>query len=256
MIRKKRNGIIWFEFELLQAFPMQHAVFARIGGVSEGAYASLDLSGRCQINRKKALHAMSDRPPSSCIEGSQVHKDVIFHATEAPHPEIVPECDGVTTSVKEKALVVKHADCQSAILYDPMHHAFTAVHVGWRGNVCNMYQKAIAMMQQLYGSRPEELIVCISPSLGPDASEFIHYKREFPEAFWRFQHKPLYFNLWEISCWQLEQAGILPQHIEIARMCTYSDSEHFFSCRREKPYGCNATIAWLTPTSRCNVYTS
>jgi len=240
MIRKERKGIVWFEFELLKPYPeLHHAVFSRVGGTDF----------LCKQHQDTALDALTGRTPRASIEGFQVHKSSVNAITSHDTPPIIPECDGLATSLTDMALIVKHADCQGAIFYDPVHNAFSCVHAGWRGNVQNIYQKTIETMKTAYGSRPEEILVCISPSLGPEASEFINYKVELPESFWQFQHKPLYFNLWEISRWQLECAGILARHIQIANMCTYSDPVHFFSHRREKPYrGCNATVALLHHT--------
>lgn len=143
-------------------------------------------------------------------------------------------------------LTILHADCQVALFYDPIQHAITVTHCGWRGSVQNIYQESIAAMRSLYGTKAENLLVGISPSLGPSASQFIHYQRELPESFYPFQVKPLYFDFWAISKWQLRECGVLPHHIEIAEICTYSHPEDFFSYRRIKTSGRHATIASLT----------
>ena len=141
--------------------------------------------------------------------------------------------------------MVRHADCQAAIFYDPKNKAVANVHSGWRGNVKNIYRSTIQKMRRVFGSKPADLLVCISPSLGPDCAEFIHYKAEFPEDFWAFQIKPYYFNLWAIARYQLELSGILPHHIEIAEICTNTEVEDYFSYRREKVSGRHATLAML-----------
>ena len=141
--------------------------------------------------------------------------------------------------------MIKHADCQAAIFYDPVHHAVSCVHAGWRGNVQNIYAHAIAFMAGKFHSQPADILVCISPSLGPHFSEFKNYKTEFPESFWPFQIRPNYFNLWEISRTQLQECGILPHHIEIASICTYANEQDFFSYRRDKVTGRNATVVAL-----------
>lgn len=149
------------------------------------------------------------------------------------------------TDEKNVGLMIKHADCQAAIFYDPLHHAVANVHCGWRGNVKNIYREIVEAMGQRYGSRPQDLLVGISPSLGPQASEFRNYIKELPKSFWEFQIKPLYFDLWEISKQQLMGCGILSHHIEIAKICTFSTPEDCFSYRREKRSGRHATIVAL-----------
>lgn len=149
------------------------------------------------------------------------------------------------TDVKGLGLLITHADCQAAIFYDPVHRALANVHSGWRSSVQNIYLETIHKMRERYGSRPEDLRVGISPSLGPEAAEFRDFKTLFPEPFWSFQTKAEYFNFWEISRWQLISAGVLPHHIEIAGICTYSTPKDWFSYRREPCSGRHGTIAAL-----------
>jgi copper oxidase (laccase) domain-containing protein len=110
------------------------------------------------------------------------------------------------------------------------------VHCGWRGNVQNIYAAIIAAMKATYGSKPANLFVCISPSLGPNNAEFMNYHRELPESFWSFRIGEKHFNLWEISRWQLMCAGVLEDHIQIAEVDTCSNEE-YFSYRRATHQG-------------------
>ena len=108
----------------------------------------------------------------------------------------------------------------------------------------NIYQKTVDSLKKM-GSDPRDLIVCISPSLGPNFAEFVHYKKELPQSFLEFKKKECLFDFWEISRSQLMQEGVLPSHIEIASLCTYENKEDFFSYRRDKITGRQATIAKL-----------
>jgi len=152
------------------------------------------------------------------------------------------ECDAMSTSVPKLGLILKHADCQAAIIYDPIRKALSLVHSGWRGSVQNIYSNAIRHMRERYHSSPTDLLVAISPSLGPESAEFIHYREELPEAFWDYQTKPNYFDFWQISRDQLEREGVLSHHIEIAQIDTMQDLE-YHSYRREKVIKRNYTAA-------------
>ena len=152
--------------------------------------------------------------------------------------------DGISTNVPGISLGITQADCQAAIFYDPVKHAFANVHCGWRGNVQDIFGKTVEYMRGHYGSNPKDLLVCVSPSLGPESSEFVNYRKELPESFLEFQFKPTYFDLWEISRWQLKNAGVLPHHIEIAGIDTFADDD-YFSYRRDKACGRQATICCL-----------
>jgi YfiH family protein len=249
-MRHKKNGNIeWLEFELLADLPhLVHGVFLRQGGISEGPFSSLNIGGgtgdkpeHVEANRKRVQEALG---VSRLVSGFQEHGAHIEKVSTDVQAEL-PPCDGMITQDRDIGLMIKHADCQAAIIYDPVHQAVGNVHAGWRGNVRNVYASAIAKMKKEFNSRPEDLLVCISPSLGPKWAEFKNYKDELPVHFWKFQVEPTYFDLWEIARTQLEECGILADHLEIASICTYSHPKDFYSYRRDKVTGRNTTIVAL-----------
>lgn len=247
MERNKKEAIEWLEFELLKEIPeIVHGVFLRHGGLSQPPFDSLNAGTPIGDDP----HAVRENQKRICaILG--IPKLIMGKLVHGKHLEIVEEdaptncCDGLITQTKGIGLLTSHADCQAAIFYDPLHRAIANVHAGWRGNVQNIYRETILKMQRTIGTRPEELLVCISPSLGPDAAEFKNYREELPSSFLPYQFKPAYFNLWEIARDQLEDEGVLPHHIEIASLCTFQHGQDFFSYRRDKVTGRNATIIAL-----------
>lgn len=184
------------------------------------------------------------------ISAHQVHGINIEHV-EMPKEEFL-NCDGLMTSHKNWGLLTLHADCQAVIFYDPIHKAIANIHAGWRGQVQNIYRETISKMALTFGTLSQDLIVCISPSLGPQNSEFKNFRTELPEQFWQFQVKPMYFDLWAIAQHQLEACGVLSHHIEIAKIDTYAHPLDFYSYRREKAAGrkekitgCHGTVIAL-----------
>lgn len=247
MQRVSHGDLVYLTFDLLADCPrVAHGTFLRHGGVSEGPFATLNFGitqGDDPLhvaeNVRRALTALN----LTCYASSyQVHGR---HVAEVATSGTTASCDGMMTRVSNLALLVQHADCQASLFYDPIHHALATIHCGWRGSVQNIYQETVDKMRALYSSNPADILVCISPSLGPDAAEFINFQKELPEHFWPFQIRPTYFDFWEISRWQLSQAGILPHHIEIAGICTYKETEDCFSYRRLKRSGRHATIGAL-----------
>lgn len=250
MLRKKSGSIEWLEFEQLADIPgLVHGIFLKAGGESQGPFASLNLGGpgdnpeMVDQNREKVRLLLGG---PELISGKQCHGKEV-KAVPLSEGE---ECDGLMTRDRNQALMIKHADCQAAIFYDRLNKAIANVHCGWRGNVQNIYAQAIEQMRVKFGSKPENLLVSISPSLGPCCAEFINYKTELPIPFWDYQAKSLYFNLWEISRRQLLECGILSNHIEIACICTCCNAHDYFSYRREKVTGRNATIVLLINDKR------
>ncbi|MDO9264113.1 MAG: laccase domain-containing protein, partial [Desulfosalsimonadaceae bacterium] len=77
----------------------------------------------------------------------------------------------------------------------------------------------------------------VSPSLGPCCSEFVHYRTEIPEPFWRYKDRRDHFNFWAITRDQLADCGIQRQNIELSNLCTKCNDHVFFSYRQAKQTG-------------------
>jgi YfiH family protein len=228
MIQKHKNGVSWLEFELIADAKLKHGVFLS------------------PLNSRQSDHAKSILDIPALVSGRQCHgKDVGI----ITHENDNPVCDALVTQLPHIGLTIRHADCQAGILYDPINHAVANVHSGWRGSVQNIYSGTISYMRRCFGSDPKNILVAISPSLGPENAEFIHYRQELPEYFWEFQTKPNYFDFWAISRWQLISSGIASHHIQIAEIDTYSDHERFFSYRRNRTEERNCTIVALSHAS-------
>jgi len=249
MLRKQKNGIVWLEFELFAAFPqLVHATFLRHGGVSTGSASTLDLGGRDKENpqaslenRRRVLEVMQAK---HLVFPYEVHGTQIVYVDQ---PLLTPpQCDALMTDKQDIALMNLHCDCQAAIFFDPKKQVIATAHCGWRGSVQNIYAKTLHALHEKWDVAPEDVRVGIAPSLGPEKAEFINYEKELPESFWSFQVKPTYFDFWRIARHQLEEAGVLPQHIEIASICNYSHPEDFFSYRRDHHItGNHGTLALL-----------
>lgn len=244
-----KEKIQWLEFDLLKHYPhVQHAVVLRHGGVSQKNHATLnlgsatsDVPNAVKLNREEVRKTFQLK---HLVFPQQTHGVEVARITaeNALHP---PQADALFTTEKNIGLAVTHADCQAAVFYDPKHEAVAVAHCGWRGNVQNYYAIVVEKLQQQIGTRPQDLIVCLSPSLGPDHSEFKNYKEEFPPELWDFQVKPFYFDLWAIAKKQLVGAGVPEKQIEITSICTYCAEKDYFSHRRDKETGRNATFVAL-----------
>lgn len=254
MQRHCLNSLEWLTFDLFDQFPsLHHAVFLRSGGYSVGTYKGLNTSpyvGDKDQHVEKNLSLLNTHFKREISKwqglkfGKACHSTALACVNQKSASELV-DYDGLLTNHNKITLMMRHADCQIALFFDPVQHAIASVHAGWRGSVAQIYQKTIDQMRLLYGSNPSDLHVCISPSLGPTHAEFIHYKKELPESFWHFQVKPNYFDFWAISDWQLRKAGILQHHLEIAKIDTFSNSQDYFSYRKNSITGRNGTCITL-----------
>ena len=226
----------YFSFALLNE--TTHGFFSRHRGVSLAPFDSLNISDEVgdyhphvQAN---CAYIRQTLGLSYLLQCKQLH-GTDFYIIENPEASI-PPCDALITNLRGVGLMIKHADCQAALFYDPVNKVVAAVHAGWRGAIGKIYTKIVQVLKDKFKSRPENLLVGISPSLGKEHAEFINYRNELPESFWKYQIRPNYFDFWTLSFDELIEAGLLPHHIQMAQRCTYANKE-YFSYRREKTTG-------------------
>jgi hypothetical protein len=246
------GGLRCYRFPRLAAFPeLVHGVFTRQGGVSAAPYASLNLSfavgdrpGAVAENRRRLQQALGLDGLASATQVHGRREARVTRGNPAPEAEI-PGADILITRQPGLGLLIKQADCQAVFLYDPEHRVAANVHCGWRGQVQNILAEAVARLKQDYGARPGALYAAIGPGLGPCCAEFTNFRQEFPEPLWQYQVRPNYFDLWQLSFDQLTAAGLKPDHIETARLCTRCHPEDFFSYRRDGTTGRQGAVLGL-----------
>lgn len=144
-----------------------------------------------------------------------------------------PAADGHFVDRAGVGLVIKTADCQPLFFARIDGGTVAGLHVGWRGNAAGFPGTAVARLCGEFGCAPTDLVAVRGPSLGPAASEFVNFDKEWPEEF-----RPWYrpgdrtVNLWALTRCQLERAGLRPDRIFSLDMCTRDMPEWFFSHRR------------------------
>lgn len=243
MLWKERNGIHWLEFELFQGLPLTHALFLRNGGVSPKPFFSLNFSpfsGDTHENVQKNIEmALSIINAGSAAYSHLEHSNKVIRV-DSPGLTNKKNADALSTSQRGLALMTTYADCQCALIYDPVKHIAGNVHSGWRGCVKNIYKETVEHMKNAHGSKASDLLVGIGPSLSPERAEFMNYAVELPKSFLSYRINEFHFDFWNIAYDQLKDAGVSPAHIEIAKICTYNNPDHFFSYRRDKLTGRHA----------------
>lgn len=221
-----------------------HGFSTRLGGQSEGPYASLNLgvsSGDevavVQENRRAWARALGFTPPIVSLH--QVHGPVV-HAVSARPPESL-KGDAVITDVPGLPVSVFTADCTPILLHDPVTGAVGAVHAGWRGTVAHVVVEAVAAMTARYGARPGDLRAAIGPAIGPCCFEVGHEVVEAARARpWAGVEQAIvpgeprpHFDLFAANEAQLLEAGLAPDHVFASRVCTHCRDDLFYSWRRD-----------------------
>jgi len=240
-----------YKFEHFQKEPqIIHGVFTRTGGTSIHPFDSLnigihsgDKTTAVNNNRKLIIRKMGMKP---LIFLNQVHGDNIkvlkkddpeFSIHFEPGKETYT-ADAIISDMKGVCLVIQVADCQAVMLYDPKTQVIGNIHSGWRGSLKNIIGNSVAEMVDSFGCRPEDILAGISPSLGPCCAEFVNYRDEIPQHFWKYKIKDAdHFDFWKISVDQLLEKGLKKEHIENMNLCTRCHTNDFYSYRAEKTTG-------------------
>jgi hypothetical protein len=248
------NGVRFYRFPSLSKLPgLVHGVFTRQGGVSEGPYRSLNVSlavgdqaPRVQENQRRIRQTLALK---RLVSAAQVHglKEAVIREGHAAPPGEIPEVDILITAEPGVGLVIKQADCQAVMLADPERRVVAHTHCGWRGQIGGILRETIEHLARHFNSRASVLHAAIGPGLGPCCAQFQNYRREFPPEFWKYQVRPNYFDLWQLSFDQLSAAGVKPENIEVAGLCTRCLEEEFFSYRRDRITGRQAAVIALAP---------
>ena len=211
----------------------------RLGGVSPAPWHSLNL-GRNTLDHPwnpKANEAL-------LVADLGIRADRLAYALQChgadvrcvDEPGLYPEIDALVTRQKDLYLQILVADCVPILMVDPIVGVIAAVHAGWRGTALAIGAKTLAIMAKEYGSRPADCQAYVGTCIG---KSFYEVDREvashFPARFAPFDDtkKKYMLDLKGINGWQLQEAGLLSEHICYSPYCTVKDNRLFFSHRGE-----------------------
>ena len=224
----------------------------RHGGVSKGNYASLNINGYCgdakedvAENRRLLCMSLNLSDESRLVIPHQTHGTTVLTVDktflsldEEQRQQRLEGIDAVITNVPQICIGVSTADCIPIIIYDVVHHAAAAIHAGWRGTVAHIVKKAAAALQAAYGSQPAELQAWIGPGISLKNFEVgQEVYDQFAEAGFQMECIAMKYEKWHIDLpmcnrMQLEEAGVPLQSIRQMAVCTYDQTDDYFSARR------------------------
>jgi len=150
-------------------------------------------------------------------------------------------CDAIVSNATGVLAGVKTADCVPILIGDPVTSAFAAVHAGWRGTLAEVAIKALDRMGLAYQTNPRDVRVAIGPAaaaccyeVGPDVIEPFRTRFAGQDLFTETRSEHACIDLLAANRAQLVSAGVDPDRIGIAPLCTMCRTDLFFSYRREK----------------------
>ena len=145
----------------------------------------------------------------------------------------IADTDALITNERNLPLAVFTADCLSVFLYDPLKHVIGLVHAGWKGTADKITAKAVALMQEEFGTNPAGLLAGFGPAIRQCCYEV---SKEFKDCFaygLEERNGGYFLDLAGINQRQLVDSGLRQENIYDCRKCTFCRSDDFFSFRRE-----------------------
>jgi YfiH family protein len=228
------------------------AFSTRIGGVSAGPYAALNLGlttgdepDRVGENRRRLCAAVG-ADPTRTVLNHQVHghRVVVAEPLAGGFPAPIgplEQADGLSTTQSELALVALAADCVPVLVARADGSALAVCHAGWRGLLAGVIERAVEALG------PGDLRAAVGPCAGPE-----HYEVgpevavPLEERFGAAWGAGRVADLAGCAHAALRGAGIDEAHIDVAGICTIADPRRFFSHRRDgEPGGRQGAIAYL-----------
>ena len=256
MNKQMKNGIVYYTFSHIEATGLvDHCFTTRIGGVSTGHFSCLNMG----LHREDKPENVRQNYEKVCAAlNFDIDKIVVtdqYHTTNI-HIATSDDCgfdffaerklthiDGLITNTPSLVLNTYYADCVPLLFLDPKNRAIANCHAGWRGSAQDMAGKTVRRLQQEFGTNPAELLVGIGPSIsmanfeiGKDVVDEFTMLHTFADKYLSPSYSKAdkwQLDLWGINFQLLLNAGVSPENIEIAELCTYADSELFYSHRRD-----------------------
>lgn len=256
MVQQEKNGV---EFLTFPAFSktgiVEHLFSTRIGGVSEGCFSTMNFSFT-RGDKKEAVLENYRRMAEvlSCgmedfVCSDQTHTTNIRLVTRADGGKGVlkekdyQDVDGLITNEPGVMLVTFYADCVPLYFLDPVKKAVGLAHSGWRGTVQRMGEKMVKSMEEAFGSRPEELLAAIGPSICQDCYEVSAdvadaFRDAFPDREVQDEilketvpNTKFHLNLQKANERIFRECGIPAGQISVANLCTCCNPQYLFSHR-------------------------
>lgn len=234
-------------------FNVKTAISTREGGVSLPPYDGLNLGSHVNdrpeaVAQNRQLFRQQTNMPAEPLWLNQVHGTdcVLLEQTDFSTGPFT--ADASTTKTKGLVSVVLTADCLPVLFCDLAGTQVAAAHAGWRGLVDGVLEQTLTQFTD-----PSQVMAWLGPAIGPTAFEvgdevrlaFIEKEAKADAAFTAVPNKPGKWlaDLYQLARLRLNAAGV--SQIYGGGFCTYTDSDDFYSYRRDGQTGRMASCIWI-----------
>lgn len=223
----------------------------RQGGESRPPFDSLNLGdhvGDDGVTVAANRHRVGEllRLPAEPLWLEQVHGTVV---SGMDNRNCHPQADASVALKPNQVSIVMTADCLPVLFCDRAGTRVASAHAGWRGLCDGVLENTIEQLD----CAADDILVWLGPAIGPEQFEvgdevraaFMQHDVRAEEAFVPGDQPGKWLaDIYLLARQRLQQQGI--EHIYGGGLCTVSDSERFFSYRRDSQTGRMASLIWLT----------
>ena len=249
---KTVDGVPFLSYPMLEETGIVHHGFStKLGGVSKGCWATMNISTTrgddpedVEENQRRIARAIGVKPEDMTFT-NQTHTTNVAVVRAEDKGRRFMETDGMITNVPGICLVTFYADCVPLYFVDPVKKAIGLSHSGWRGTVGNIAQVTVDALIREYNANPAYIKAVIGPGICRGCYEVSE------DVAVQFQKKYLpqeaehivtpgkrvgkyQLDLQLANYYNLIHAGIHPEHIAVADVCTCCNSDLLFSHRATK----------------------
>lgn len=231
---------------------VEHCFTTRMGGVSEGIFASMNLSftrGDKPEAVEENFRRIAETFHKTCgdfVFTDQTHTTNVRRVTRDDMGKGIlcerdyADVDGLITNETGIILATFFADCVPLYFVDTKNKAIGMSHSGWRGTVNRMGKATIDAMKEAYGTKAEDLVCAIGPSICMDCYEVSEdvaeaFKRAFPnqtdEILLDKGNGKYQLDLWRANELILLEEGVKKERIATTNICTSCNEKYLFSHR-------------------------
>ena len=267
VIHKSKNGFEFIQFKKLLDLGVKHAYSlkphffnTRPGVVTEERYKK-------SIQNYADFCKTIDVDYNKLVKPNQTHTSVVKIVDKLPEKASIEEIenqdvDGLLTNIEGVSLASVNADCILFLLYDPVKKVIGNIHSGWRGTFAKIAVNGINKMVETYKSNPEDIIVCICPSIRKchfevkedvkkmceDAFSYTNRLKDFIEYYGK---DDCGLDTWKIDTVLinkilLKECGIKDENVYDCSICSLCNNDIIHSCRGDgKNFGLGTAIICL-----------
>lgn len=256
IVHKKVGNIQFLQFKALLQYSkdINHCFTLKYGGISKDMYSSLNLGLNVSDNidnvKKNYINVCNtlNFEYSNLFRGVQTHSDKVVFVDKTNcgtvSKDIEVECDGSITNIPKIPLVTNSADCMTVLIYDSLNRYIASIHSGWQGVANRIVVKAIDILVSKYGSKKENIIVCVAPSICKNCFEVMDdVKQIFENSFsysnivFKKDDTHYLIDLEQILKYELLGVGVLEKNIHFSGICNKCNSNDFYSFRKDRITG-------------------